>query len=162
MTSYMKKLTRYIPIAGAALFLSLGLHAQDYGTGAISSATGDELYKRVESNFTNTFTGAFNGLTVLHGSGEMGGNDARYLVRGMGSYGVGTWSQAKIFVDGFEVARDFLSALSPAEIEKVEILKDAAALVLYGERGANGVIRITTRRGAVGKPSVNARVRYGV
>lgn len=160
--SYMKKLSRYIPIAAAALLLSLGLHAQDYGTGAISTATGDELYKRVESNFSNTFTGAFNGLTVLHGSGEMGNNDARYLIRGMGSYGVGSWSQAKIFVDGFEVERDFMVSLSPAEIEKVEILKDAAALVLYGERGANGVIRITTRRGEIGKPSVNARVRYGV
>ncbi len=158
----MKKLSRYIPIAATALFLSLGLHAQDYGTGAISTATGDELYKRVESNFSNTFTGAFNGLTVLHGSGEMGNNDARYLIRGMGSYGVGSWSQAKIFVDGFEVERDFMVSLSPAEIEKVEILKDAAALVLYGERGANGVIRITTRRGEIGKPSVNARVRYGV
>ena len=162
MMSHMKNLIRYIPAAGAALLLSLGLYAQDYGTGAISSATGDELYKRVETNFSNTFTGAFNGLTVLHGSGEMGNNDARYLIRGMGSYGLGTWSQAMIFVDGFEVNSDFMTALSPAEVEKVEILKDAAALVLYGERGANGVIRITTRRGMVGKPSVNARVRYGV
>ena len=55
-----------------------------------------------------------------------------------------------------------MSAISPAEIEKVEVLKDAAALALYGERGGNGVIRITTRRGAEGRPTVSARVRYGL
>ena len=88
----MKKTYRYILPAAAALLLSLGLHAQDYGTGAISSASGDDLYKSVDANLSNTFTGVFNGLTVLHGSGEMGGNNASWLIRGMGSYGIGTWS----------------------------------------------------------------------
>lgn len=157
----MKRIIYIIPIIAAAL-LSLNAHAQDYGTAAVSTATGDELYKRIDANLTNTFTGAFPGLVLLHGSGEFGSNNASYLIRGMGSYGLGTWNQARIFVDGFEVNIDYMSSISPAEIEKVEVLKDAAALVLYGERGANGVINITTRRGKAGESKLNARVRYGV
>ena len=57
----MKRIIYIIPIVAAAL-LSLNAPAQDYGTAAVSTATGDELYKRVEANLTNTFTGAFPGL----------------------------------------------------------------------------------------------------
>ena len=155
-------IARYTALLLAVSVTGASLMAQDYGTGAISTATGDDLYKTENANFSNTFAGAFAGLTVMQGSGELGNNMAKWLVRGMGSYGVGTWSTAKIFVDGFEVNKEYMSAITPAEIEKVEILKDAAALALYGERGGNGVIRITTRRGVEGRPTVNARVRYGV
>ena len=154
-------ITRYSALL-CAFLAAVTLSAQEYGTGAISTATGDQLYKTENPNLSNTFAGAFNGLAVMQGSGELGNNTAKWLVRGMGSYGVGSWSTAKIFVDGFEVNKEYMSAISPAEIEKVEVLKDAAALALYGERGGNGVIRITTRRGAEGRPTVNARVRYGL
>ncbi len=147
--------------AGVLLFTSLGMSAQDYGTGAISTASGETLYKTENSNLTNTFTGAFNGMTVYQGTGELGNDTARWLIRGMGSYGVGSWNTAKIFVDGFEVNAEYMRAMTPAEIEKVEILKDAAALAIYGERGANGVIRITTRRGSEGAPKIQARLRLG-
>lgn len=158
----MKQLiTRYSALL-CAFLAAVTLPAQEYGTGAISTASGDQLYKTENANLSNTFAGAFNGLAVMQGSGELGNNTAKWLVRGMGSYGVGSWSTAKIFVDGFEVNKEYMSAISPAEIEKVEVLKDAAALALYGERGANGVIRITTRRGAEGRPTVSARVRYGL
>ena len=157
----MNSLYKAIAFFSAALMVNIGLYADDYGTGAVSTATGDALYKNVETNFTNTLIGNFTGMTLIHGSGEPGNNDARWLIRGLGSYGLGKWSTAKIFVDGFEVTPEYLSALNPAEIEKVEVLKDAAALVRYGEKGANGVISITTRRGEVGKASVNIRVRGG-
>ena len=158
----MNRLLRIFALSAAALFMVLGAAAQDYGTAAVSTASGDELYKRVEANLTNSFIGAFPGLTILHGTGEPGSNTASYLIRGMGSYGLGTWNQARLFVDGFEVNIDYLTSISPAEIEKVEVLKDAAALAIYGEKGANGVISITTRRGVEGQAKVNARVRYGV
>ena len=158
----MKQLiTRYSALL-CAFLAAVTLPAQEYGTGAISTASGDQLYKTENANLSNTFAGAFNGLTVMQGSGELGNNTAKWLVRGMGSYGVGSWSTAKIYVDGFEVNKEYMSAISPAEIEKVEVLKDAAALALYGERGGNGVIRITTRRGVEGRPTVSARVRYGL
>ena len=153
---------KYIVLAGALLLSGSTLKAQDYTTAAVSTATGEELYTTVNSNLTNTWVGMFPGMTVVQGTGEFGNNDARWLIRGMGSYGVGSWSTAKLYVDGFEVNADYLKGISPAEIEKVEVLKDAAALVLYGEKGGNGVIHITTRRGRAGQATINTRVRYGV
>ncbi|MBQ2526893.1 MAG: TonB-dependent receptor plug domain-containing protein, partial [Bacteroidales bacterium] len=154
--------TRYLILAGALLLASMSLPAQDYGTGAISTASGDDLYKTVNPNLTNTFVGNFSGMNVYQGTGELGSNNGKWMIRGIGSYGMGSWSMAKFFVDGFEVNAEYVCAISPSEIEKVEVLKDAAALALYGEKGANGIIRITTRRGVEGKTSVQARVRYGI
>ena len=156
-----RKIARYSALL-CAFLAAVTLSAQEYGTGAISTASGDRLYKTEDANLSNTFAGAFSGMAVMQGSGELGNNMAKWLVRGMGTYGVGSWSTAKIFVDGFEVNKEYMSAITPAEIEKVEVLKDAAALALYGERGANGVIRITTRRGREGRPTVTARVRSGL
>lgn len=151
------------------------LNAQDYSeydgvdvaetefisTAATSTVSGDELYKTTTANLVNTFAGKFSGLTIKEGTGDFEGDGASWIVRGVGSYGVGSWNTAKLFVDGFEVNADYVKSLSPAEIESVSVLKDAAALSIYGERGANGVISITTKRGAVGKANVSARLRYG-
>ncbi len=161
-TTMIHSVTRYLILAGALLLASLSLLAQDYGTGAISTASGDDLYKTVNPNLTNTFVGNFSGMNVYQGTGELGSNNGKWMIRGIGSYGMGSWSMAKFFVDGFEVNSEYVCAISPSEIEKVEVLKDAAALALYGEKGANGIIRITTRRGVEGKISVQARVRYGI
>ena len=136
--------------------------AERVTTSSTSTVTGDELYKTVTSNLTNTLVGKMSGLIVKEGTGELGANDAKYLVRGMGSFGIGSWNTAKIFVDGFEVTSQYLSGLSPAEIESISVLKDAAALAIYGEKGANGVIKIVTKRGRIAKASINARLRTGV
>lgn len=171
-TNYMKK--KFMTVALGLLTLApAALNAQDaasadehaagnVSTASIATVAGDELYKTVTSNFTNTLVGRLSGLIVSEGTGELGSNDARYLVRGMGSFGIGSWNTAKIFVDGFEVTPQYLSGLSPTEIESLSVLKDAAALAVYGEKGANGVILIETRRGEVGKPTINARFRSGV
>ena len=153
---------RTVIAAGAALLVSLSLPAQDYGTGAVSTASGESLYKTATFSLADTFSDAFSGMTTYQGTGEFGNDNVRWLIRGLGSYGVGSWSTAKIFVDGFEVNAEFMRAMTAAEIDKVEILKDAAALALYGEKGANGVILITTKRGKVQTPSVQTRLRFGV
>lgn len=142
-------------------FLSIAF-AGAQNTGSVSTVSGEELDKIITPNFTNTLVGQLSGLTVMEGTGQLGANNANWVIRGMGSYGVGTWRTAKIFVDGFEVTEEYIYGLSASEIEKVEVLKDAAALVLYGEKGANGVIRITTRRGIEGQAKVTARTRFGV
>ncbi len=161
---------------GLSMLSSVGLSAQDYSaydgdevtvkenvsTAAVATVSGDELYKTATSNFGSTLVGRLLGLSVKEGTGELGNNNASYIIRGMGSYGVGSWNTAKIYVDGFEVTSEYLAAMSPSEIESVSVLKDAAALSVYGEKGANGVIAITTKRGQVGKATVTARVRYGV
>jgi len=167
---------RCVALMGASVFVVGSLWAQDYSvydsteasdeveinsTAAISKVFGDYLYQTPTDNFTNTLIG-IPGLTVMQGTGSYENNNAKWLVRGMGSYAIGDWSTAKIYVDGFEVNSEYLAGLSPAEIESVEVLKDGAALALYGERGANGVIRITTKRGQIGKATVTAQMRYGV
>ena len=136
--------------------------AENVTTASTATVTGDDLYETVTSNFTNTLVGKLSGLIVKEGTGELGSNNAQYLVRGMGSFGIGSWNTAKIFVDGFEVTAQYLSGLAPSEIESVSVLKDAAALAVYGEKGANGVIMIETKRGKIGKATINARLRMGV
>ena len=170
------KILRHMAVTAVSLMSTVVLWAQDYSvyyetaetkehvfetTASVSGKSGKELYKTTNSNLTNAFFG-IPGLTLIQGNGEIGSNGARYLVRGIGSYGVGDWNTAKIFVDGFEVNMEYLAGLTSSEIESVQVLKDGAALSIYGEKGANGVILITTRRGEAGKMSVSAQVRSGV
>ena len=149
----------------ASLLISTGLAAQettdDLSTAAVSTVSGDELYHTQTSNLSNTLVGMLPGLTVIQGNGAVGYDNANWLIRGLNSYGSGTWNSARIFVDCFEVNSEYLVALSPSEIESVSILKDGAALAIYGDRGANGVIKIETKRGKVGPSTVTAKVRYG-
>ena len=165
-----------VVLAAVSALAAGNLRAQDYSvydgeevlekvetnsTSAVSKVSGESLYKTPASNFTNTLIG-IPGLTVMQGTGSYEDNKAKWLVRGIGSYAVSDWNTAKIFVDGFEVNSEYLTGLSASEVESVEVLKDGAALALYGERGANGVIRITTKRGRIGNSTVTARMRYGV
>ena len=139
---------------------------QRYSTQAVSTVTGETLYKTPSPNLTNTLSGRLPGLTITHGSGEPGNDDARMAIRGIGTYGylggAGGYHTYKIFIDGFESNRNYLRNLSPAEIEDVSILKDAAALATFGMRGANGVIWVTTKRGKPGKAKVQLQMRGGV
>ena len=156
---------RCLTFLSASILISAGLAAQDrsdsLSTAAVSTVTGDDLYHIQTSNLSNTWVGMLPGLTVIQGNGAVGYDNAKWLVRGVNSYGSGTWSSAKIFVDGFEVNSEYLVALSPSEIESISVLKDGAALAIYGDRGANGVIKIETKRGKVGPATVTAKVRYG-
>ena len=154
---------RCISLLSASILISTGLAAQDLSddlsTAAVSTVSGDDLYHIQTSNLSNTLVGMIPGLTVIQGNGAVGYDNANWLIRGVNSYGSGTWGSARIFVDGFEVNSEYLVALSPSEIESISILKDGAALAIYGDRGANGVIKIETKRGKMGPATVTAKVR---
>ena len=156
---------RCLTLLSTSILISTGLAAQDasgsLSADAVSTVTGDELYHIQTSNLSNTWVGMLPGLTVIQGNGAVGYDNAQWLIRGVGSYGSGTWYSAKIFVDGYEVNSEYLVSLSPSEIESVSILKDGAALAIYGDRGANGIIKIETKRGKIGPATVTAKVRYG-
>jgi TonB-dependent SusC/RagA subfamily outer membrane receptor len=130
-------------------------------TAAVSNVGSDKLYRTTSSNLTNTLPGLLSGMTLIQGTGEVGNNNAQWLIRGIGSYGNNGFNAAKIFVDGFEVNSNYLAYLSPVEIESFSILKDAATLTAFGERGANGIIWIETKRGKVGPSTVSAQMRFG-
>lgn len=125
-------------------------------TGAISSMKGDDLLKTPAGSLSNILSGQITGISSVQYSGEPGADAAEIYVRG-----IATWQDAKplIQVDGVE--RDF-SQIDPNEIESITVLKDASATAVFGVRGANGVILITTKRGIEGKAKVSFSTSAGV
>ncbi len=143
--------------------------ARKYSTAAVSSVSGNALYNTPTPNLSNTLMGKLPGLTVRMGGGEPGVDNASTAIRGAGTYSTMLNGELfrsavpyKIFVDGFETNQEYYQYLSPSEIENVSILKDAASLATFGMRGANGILWVTTKRGAIGKSSVKVQVRSGV
>ena len=125
-------------------------------TSSISTVNGSELQKSFATDIGNTLFGRIPGLTVTQGSGEAGLDAPGLYSRGMGTFGTGR--NLLIFVDGFE---SMYGQLVPEEIESVTLLKDAAATAVYGSRGANGVLLLTTKRGSEGPLRVNFSTQYG-
>ena len=125
-------------------------------TGAISSMKGDDLLKTPAGSISNIRSGQVTGISSVQYSGEPGADAADIYVRG-----VATWQDASplIQVDGVE--RD-MSQIDPNEIESITVLKDASATAVFGVRGANGVILITTKRGAEGKAKISFTTSAGV
>lgn len=120
-------------------------------TGAISSVGSADLVKSPNASVANTLAGRVTGVTSVQYSGMPGGDDPRIYVRGIGSLTESN-SSPLILVDGVE--RSF-TQLDPNEIETVTVLKDASATSVYGIRGANGVVIVTTKRGSAGAPKIS-------
>ncbi|SIN68870.1 SusC/RagA family TonB-linked outer membrane protein [Chitinophaga niabensis] len=126
-------------------------------TGAVSSVQGNELKKTFNTNLGNTLYGRLPGLTVQAGSSENGVNTPGMVIRGVGTFGAAD-TKVLVLVDGFEST---FAQLVPDEVESITILKDAAAVALYGSRGANGVMLVTTKKGVKGALKVGFGVQYG-
>ena len=107
-------------------------------TGAVSRIGGDELTDFYTSNVVNTLFGRIPGLTVQEVGAEPGADTPTLNSRGVGTFGSGTG--LFVVIDGFASTLDFFSRLTPGEIESVELLKDATATAIYGNRAANGVL----------------------
>jgi TonB-linked SusC/RagA family outer membrane protein len=116
--------------------------------------------KVASSNLTTAFAGKIPGIISYQTSGEPGADNAQFFVRGVTTFGYK--SDPLILIDGFEVTSNDLARLQPDDIESFSILKDASATVLYGARGANGIITVTTKGGQEGNAKVNARVDVNV
>jgi len=125
-------------------------------TGAISSVKGKELVQLPMQRVDQALQGRAAGVLVLNTAGAPGANTT-IRVRGMNSINGG--NSALIVVDGLQGGN--LNALNPNDIESIEILKDASATAIYGSRGANGVILISTRTGKKGKPIIDYSLNYG-
>ena len=126
-------------------------------TGAISTMKSSEILKNPVANITNSLTGSIPGLVTVQQSGRPGADDAQIYIRGVSSW-VNT--QPLIIVDGVE--QPSFSQIDPNEIESLSVLKDASSTAVYGIRGANGVILISTKRGATGKPKVSLSANWGL
>ncbi|WP_034040447.1 SusC/RagA family TonB-linked outer membrane protein [Wocania ichthyoenteri] len=120
-------------------------------TGALSTISNKELTRLPVSSVTNILGGSLPGVASVQSSGQPGKDAATIYVRGAGSLSNGR-SKPLILVDGVE--RDF-SLIDPNEIESISVLKDASSTAVFGVRGANGVVLVTTRRGRVGEPTIS-------
>lgn len=118
-------------------------------TGAISAVQGDELLRTPISSVSNVLSGLVTGLTSVQYSGEPGSDAAQLFIRGKA-----TWADSSPLVQVDGVERN-LNDIDPNEIESITVLKDASATAVFGVRGANGVILVTTKRGKQGKPKIN-------
>lgn len=125
--------------------------------GAQSTINVKEL-KLPVSNLTNSLGGRVAGLVSVQRSGELGFNDAQIYIRGISTF-TGSLSAPLTLVDG--VPRP-IANVDPEDIESFSVLKDASATAVYGVRGANGVILITTKSGKPGKASYNIRYNEGI
>lgn len=122
-------------------------------TGAITTVNVSDLMHTANGNVVNALAGNVAGVLAMQTSGQPGRNTSEFWIRGISTFGAST--SALVLVDGFE--RD-LDDVNIEDIESFSVLKDASATAIYGSRGANGVILITTKRGKAGKINIDAKV----
>lgn len=120
-------------------------------TGAVTTVDLKTL-KTPTSSITNALAGNVAGVLARQTSGQPGNNTSEFWIRGISTFGAGTG--ALVLVDGFERSMDEISI---EDIESFSVLKDASATAIYGSRGANGVVLITTKRGKAGKVHIDAK-----
>jgi TonB-linked SusC/RagA family outer membrane protein len=136
--------------------VGFGTQKKESVVGAITQVSGDELVSSGTNNVSTSISGKLSGVVTLQTDGKPGEEDPQIFVRG-----AATWNNTSplIMVDGIE--RSSWSDIDPNEIASISVLKDASATAVYGAKGGNGVILITTKRGIQGKPKFNFTYSHG-
>src|SRR5690606_5177059 len=111
-------------------------------------------------NLTTALAGRLAGVIAYQRSGEPGRDNAEFFIRGATTFGYK--QDPLILIDNMEYTTTDLARLTPDDIESFSILKDASANALYGARGANGVILVTTKQGKEGKPKFSVRFENSI
>jgi TonB-linked SusC/RagA family outer membrane protein len=139
------------------IIIGYGTQKKQSVIGSISSISNKTLVTAPVSNISQSLAGKLSGIQVVQSSGEIGGDVADIYVRGRA-----TWNNATplYVVDG--IVRAEFAKIDPNEIESINILKDASATAVYGVKGANGVIIITTKRGVTGKPKISVTAQTAI
>lgn len=132
----------------------LGAQKKITVTGAVTNVEVSELKRFPSSNLSNVLAGNVPGIMAMQTSGQPGKNTSEFWIRGISTFGAS--NSALILVDGFE--RSNLNEINSEDIASFTVLKDASATAIYGSKGANGVILITTKHGEAGKVNISAKV----
>lgn len=111
---------------------------------------------------TSATPGAASSITIRGASSLRGDNQPLYVIDNIPQASTGEFAASAFGDDDYQTAADPLSSLNPSDIESIEILKDASATAIYGSRGANGVILITTKKGKTGKPRVTVNANFTI
>jgi TonB-linked SusC/RagA family outer membrane protein len=130
-------------------------------TGAVSSINAADIREVPTANVQNTLAGRLPGFFSQQSSGQPGKDASDFFIRGVSSLNP-SGNQPLIIVDDIEYTYDQLQQINVNEIETISILKDASTTAIYGIKGANGVLVVTTRRGKTGAPKINFRVEGGL
>lgn len=138
--------------------VAYGIQPKWMTTSAVSSVKGDEL-KSFVPNIANMLNGRIPGLVVQQWGCEPGADSPAMNARGVNTYGSG--AGLFIVIDGFQSTEAYFQQLTPQEIESITLLKDASATAIYGSKGANGVLLITTKRGTSDKIKINFSIQSG-
>jgi TonB-linked SusC/RagA family outer membrane protein len=128
-------------------------------TSAVASISQSKLADLKVSSFSEALVGQVSGVQISQVNGGPG-TALNVRIRGTGSIGAG--NNPLYVVDGFPLSVESLSSLNTSDIESIEVLKDASATAIYGSRGSNGVVIVTTRRGATGKTRIDFNAYTGV
>ena len=160
-TAINVKMTEEATQLGAVEIVNIG-----YGTttrrdltGSVAKADLGTMMKANVTSFDQALGGRIAGVVVTTGDGSLGA-EANITIRGNNSL---TQSNAPLYIiDGFPSEGSFATSINPADIESIDVLKDASATAIYGARGANGVIVINTKRGKEGKPTVNFSASFSM
>ncbi|MGX5688387.1 SusC/RagA family TonB-linked outer membrane protein [Arcticibacter tournemirensis] len=130
-------------------------------TGSVSAIKGAEIREVPTSSVQNALQGKLPGFIAQQRSGQPGRDASDFFIRGVSSLNK-AGNQPLIIVDDIEYSYEQLSQINVNEIESISILKDASTTAIYGIKGANGVLIVTTRRGTAGAPKINVRVETGL
>ena len=144
---------------GEVTVVAFGTQKKESVVSAITTINPKEL-RVPSSNLTTALAGRLSGLIAYQRSGEPGQDNADFFIRGVTSFGY--TASPLILIDGLEMRSEDLARLQPDDIASFSILKDASATSLYGARGANGVIMVTTKEGKEGKAKVSVRYETSV
>ena len=135
----------------ATVVVAYGTQTKATVTGALTSIDNKSLIKAPVADVTNILAGQMPGVTTVQETGQPGEDYAKIYIRGVGSLSDSN-AEPLILVDGVERP---LNTVDPNEIESLSVLKDAASTAVFGVRGANGVVIVTTKRGDAGKPKIS-------
>ena len=133
-----------------------GVQRKESVVGAITQVKAEDLEKTGTSDITSALAGKVSGLLVYSQNGAPGQSDATLILRGLSSW---NGNNPLVMVDGIERS---MNMLSPTDIASVSVLKDASATAVYGAKGANGVILVTTKTGSKGAPKFSINVEQGL
>lgn len=159
MTNFVVKLKNAANELDEVTVVAFGKQRKESVIGSISTVDVKTL-KVPSSNLTTALAGNVAGVIAYQRTGEPGQDNADFFVRGITTFGANT--SPLILIDNIELTSTDLARLQPDDIESFSIMKDATATALYGARGANGVIFVTTKRGQEGPAKIFARVETSI
>ena len=142
-------------LLGEVVVVGYGAQKKESVVGAISQLTNKDILQSPSANISQAIAGKISGVITTQTSGAPGSDDAQIFIRGRATFAGD--AQPLILVDGIERA---FSQITPDDIETISVLKDASATAVYGVRGANGVMLITTKRGREQKPEVSLTANW--